>query len=290
MSDKNRPIVGIIGVGKLGLSLARILLSKGYGVIGASLEHNAEFERLGARYVEDATAIATQSDIAIECVGSESAASHLGQAYLAGAAAGKVYVSLSTFHPDFKEEQSRLLDAGGAAYVDATISGGPARLEAGEATLFVGCDDKTVVDRCAPLFSDMTNRWYYTGEVGSASKLKLVNNALGFVHNVAVAEALALAEKMKLDPLRVIEFLAGGTGSSTALTVRGPLMARRDYGPPSGDMAGAVVVLDVMLEMAQKHDAHMTLLEQAGKFYRRALDEGRHGQDIAQVYEMINPR
>lgn len=290
MTQQNLPTVGIIGVGKLGLSLTRILRRAGYPVIGMSLDPMDEFRELGGIVTDNAREIASQADVAIECLGSEPASKALLPQFLEGSAASKTYISLSTYHPSFKEAESRLLREHGVDYIDATISGGPARLDKGESIIYVGSDDPAVVERCAPLLSDITRQWHYSGNVGSAAKLKLVNNALGFVHNVATAEALALAEKMGLDPLRVIKLLAGGTGSSTSLLVRGPLMARRDYDPPSGDMAGAVLVLDTILDIAQQHDAQMTLLDQAGIYYRRALQEGRHKQDIAEVYEMIFPK
>lgn len=290
MNPQNLPTIGIIGVGKLGLSLTRILRRAGYPVIGMSLDPMDEFRELGGTVVQSARDIGAQADITIECLGSEPAATALLPQYLEGSTAGKAYISLSTYHPEFKEAEGKTLKQHGIDYIDATISGGPARLDKGESIIYVGSDDPAIIERCAPLLSVITRQWHHSGTVGSAAKLKLVNNALGFVHNVATAEALALAEKMGLDPERVIPLLAGGTGSSTSLLVRGPLMARRDYDPPSGDMAGAVLVLDTILDFAQQHGAKMTLLDQAGSFYRRALEQGLHKRDIAEVYEMICPK
>lgn len=290
MSQKDLPTIGILGVGKIGLSVARRLLAVGYPVVGVSLEPLDEFVSLGGRALGNGKEVGEEASIVIEVLGSEPAFEALvhGEQGLtrANPCKTKALLALSSHHLEFKQAQQERLLEQGIQLLDATVSGSPNRVDSGESIIFVG-GDKAVVDSIAPVLDVVSPLWRHVGEFGAATKLKFVNNTLSFIHGLAAAEALALATRMDLDPKYVVECLEHGTGGSAAFSFRGPKMAARKY-PVTGDLRGALQVIESILEMADQVDADMPLMNRAVSYYRRAVhDENLGDEDVAQLYELL---
>lgn len=291
MNKNGLPTVGILGVGKIGLSVARRLLAAGHPVIGLSRDPLDEFVRLGGRVAESGQQIGQEADVVIDVLGSETGFETLvhGENGLVKAARpGQIVIALSSHHLEFKNAQKVRLAALGIRLVDATVSGSPNRIDDGQARVFVA-GEKSLIDDCAPVLSVITPHWHLVGEFGAATRLKFVNNTLSFIHGLAAAEALALAVKMDLDPKKVVELLEHGTGGSAAFSFRGPKMAERRY-PVTGDLRGATLVIDSILEMAEQVDADMPLMTRAADYFHRAVDQmGLSDEDVAQLFELLIP-
>jgi 3-hydroxyisobutyrate dehydrogenase len=101
----------------------------------------------------------------------------------------------------------------GSSAADCPVSGGCHRAATGNISIFAGCDRATF-ERLLPLLSVMGRRILHTGELGSASKLKVVTNYLATAHLVAVSEALAACAKADLDLSVAYEAIAASSGTS----------------------------------------------------------------------------
>lgn len=289
MDTEKKPSIGIMGAGKIGLSVAKKLLAAGYPVIGLAREPLDALVAAGGRVASSGAELAAQSEIVVECLGSQSgfeAVVHGTDGFLTQAKPGQIIIALSSDSLQFKRDQAENLARHGIGHLDATVSGGPTKIDEGKAIIFIGGDEE-LVSQCQSVLDSITPTWHHVGDHGSATKLKFVNNTLSFVHNLAAAEALALSVKLGLDPNKVVELLKNGTGSSPALILRGPKMATRQYEPVTGDMHGALIVLDAILALAHEQDADLPLLTKAGEYYRRAVAEGRGDQDVAQLFELV---
>lgn len=290
MSKATLPTIGILGVGKIGLSVARRLLAAGYPVVGMAREPLDEFVSLGGQVAETGKAIGEAADIIIEVLGSEAAFEALvfGEDGLTKASNPnpKYLLALSSHHLEFKQAQQERLLSHKIHLLDATVSGSPIRVDTGKSIIFVG-GEKSTVEKLRPVLDVVSPLWRHVGDFGAATKLKFVNNTLSFIHGLAAAEALALATRMGLDPEYVVECLEHGTGGSAAFSFRGPNMARRQY-PVTGDLRGALLVIESILEMAREVDAEMPLMSSAVGYYQRAVhEEGLGAEDVAQLYELL---
>jgi len=290
MSKTDLPTIGILGVGKIGLAVARRLLTAGYPVIGMALQPLDEFKALGGQIATSGQEIGQAASIVFEILGSEAAFEELiwGDRGLTKAQNPnpQTLIALSSHHLEFKQAQREKLAAHNIQLLDATVSGSPPRVETGKSIIFVG-GDTSVIDKCATVIETVSPMWRHVGEFGAATKLKFVNNTLSFIHNLSAAEALALATRMGLDPKHVVECLEHGTGGSAAFSFRGPKMAERNY-PVTGDLRGALLVIESILEMANQVNAEMPLMSQALTYYKRAVDErGLGDEDVAQLYELL---
>lgn len=288
--DKNElPAIGILGVGKIGLAVAKRLLTAGYRVAGLSRDSMDEFVAAGGRAVANGAELAAITDIYVECLGSEEGFEtvvHGPEGVVKAARKGQIMIALSSDRLQFKVQQQQRLAQYGIGHLDATVSGGPSKVDEGGAVVFVG-GDTDLVERCRGVLNTISPVWHHVGDHGAATKLKFVNNTLSFVHNLAAAEAVALSVKLGLDPVKAVEFLKGGTGASPALLLRGPRMAKREYEPVIGDFHGALIVLESILEIAGEVDADLPLLNASLPYYKRGVDEGRADRDVTELFDLV---
>lgn len=292
MNKSELPTIGILGVGKIGLSVAMRLLSAGYPVVGISREPMDAFVATGGKAVATGAELAGLVDIYIECLGNEAgfeAVVHGPQGVVRNARKGQVMIALSSDRLQFKEAQLQRLAEYGVSHIDATISGGPSKVDDGGAIIYLG-GDAGLIEQCKPVLDAITPTWHHVGDHGAATKLKFVNNTLSFVHNLAAAEAMALSVKLGLDPVKVVEFLKGGTAASPGLLLRGPKMAVRKYEPVTGDFHGALIVLESILEMADEVKADLPLLRTSREYYQQGVDEGLAEHDVAELFELVLAR
>lgn len=283
-----KPVVGILGVGKIGMSVARRLLADGYPVIGLSLDPLDELVRLGGRTATTGEAVGRECDIVIEVLGSEPAFDSVvfgENGLVKSARPGTTMVTLSSYPLAFKEAQTPRLAAHGLRQIDAAVSGSPTKVDAGEAIIFAA-GDAALLEAAGAVLASISPQWVNVGAFGHATKLKFVNNTLSFVHNLAAAEALALGVRLGLDGKDMVKWLGQGTGGSAALSFRGPKMAERRY-PVTGDLGGAMLVVHSILDAAASVNAEMPLMSRSAELYQRAIDQGLADEDVAQLFELL---
>jgi len=172
------------------------------------------------------------------------------QGALAGLQPGHTVMLCPTLSPqDVIAVQARLA-AGGVHCIDAPMSGGPLRAREGSMSLMVACDD-AVFERHAALLQTLSPKIFrISTQVGDGAKTKLVNNLLAAIHLSGAAEALALAERLGLNPHTTLDVMAQSSGQSWIASDRMPRALAGDFAPR----------------------AHVTLLE---KDTRLAMDMAR---------------
>ncbi len=217
----SQPRLGFIGLGAMGEPMARSLKNNGFSV-GAAVHHRRKaIERLKADGVTEApdyAALAAQSDVTILCVPDapqveEALFSERGVA--AGARSGSVVIDMSTISPIASKRFAEKLAERGIAFVDAPVSGGPARAASGTLTIMVGAQPD-VFTRVEPVLRGMGTP-YYLGGIGMGETVKLVNQIIIANVMIANAEALVFAEKAGADLEAVRKVIATATGSNYVL-------------------------------------------------------------------------
>ena len=157
---------------------------------------------------------------------------------------------------------------------------GPA--EQGKLTVLAsGPDD--ALDRSSPVFDAIGAKTVRLGEAGAGTRLKLVINnwLLSLLGNLA--ETIAFAESINVDPKSFLEAIDGGAVGSPYAQMKGPMMIERDF-TTAFPLKLALKDLELVLEAAERHDAEMRVAGAAAQNFRKAVDQGHGDEDMSAVY------
>jgi 3-hydroxyisobutyrate dehydrogenase-like beta-hydroxyacid dehydrogenase len=214
-----QPSIGLIGPGAMGLGITRALRRHGCAVHVRDInpERNRLAQEAGAIVKPSAAAVAHDTDIVITVVvdGVQTDEVCFGKDGIADTfKPGGVVMMCSTVSPDYSRGLAARLAERGYQMLDAPISGGPARAEAGTMSMMLA-GPQAALDLCASVLPAMSDkRFVISNTPGDGATMKLVNNLLAGIHNAAAAEALALGIKAGLDPHKVFDVVMASSGMS----------------------------------------------------------------------------
>ncbi len=207
--------IGFIGLGNVGGKLSGSLLRNGIDLAVHDLDADlvAAAVAKGARDGGNPEGLMQSCDAVITCLPSPAASDTVMQAMLPHVTEGKIWMEMSTTdEAEVKRLGGLVMDAGGAA-VDCPVSGGCHRADTGNISIFAGCDRETF-ERILPLLTKMGRRVLHTGDLGSASVLKVVTNFLATANLITCAEALTVCKGAGMDLGVAYEALAMSSGTS----------------------------------------------------------------------------
>ena len=210
--------VGFIGLGNVGAKLAGSILRNGYELTVRDLDPEAAkpFLDQGAEWADSPREMAEICDMVITCLPSPSACSAVMEAedgIIAGLSAGKIWAEMSTTDESEVKRIGALVLANGAAPVDCPVSGGCHRAATGNIAIFAGCSRDTF-ERALPILKSMGRRILHTGELGSASTLKVMTNYLATANLVTLCEALVTSKAAGMDLNTTYEAIKISSGNS----------------------------------------------------------------------------
>ena len=283
------PTLGLIGLGQLGLPVARNLLQAGYAVSGYRRSAAPEFEAAGGQRLASPGAVTSACDILLLCLPDEAAqrsALDGRDGVLAHLKSGQIVIELGTYSRAFKLEQAARLSERGARVLEAEVSGSPPMVSARKAALYLG-GEAGLVDQCSPVLKAITENQFHLGPYGSAVAMKLIANYLLTIHTLAAAEAMNLGARAGFDPALVAKVIAQGAGNSTMFAIRAPMMAERKFSPAPGPFNTLDKYLNLGEQMARELGCASPLFDTAAPYFRRALSQGMGEQDISAVIALI---
>ncbi|MGB1933163.1 MAG: NAD(P)-dependent oxidoreductase [Candidatus Puniceispirillaceae bacterium] len=216
-ADKNKA-VGFIGLGNVGAKLAGSLLRNGADLTIRDLGKSVATPLLeaGAKWADSPAAMAASCDILITCLPSPSISAQVLEAedgLLAGFGAGKIWAEMSTTDETEIHRLAAKISALGGRAVDCPVSGGCHRAATGNISIFAGCA-RDVFDEMLPYLTMMGRRILHTGQLGSATILKVVTNYLATANLVSVAEALSTCQAAGMDLRTSYQAIAMSSGTS----------------------------------------------------------------------------
>jgi len=211
----------------------------------------------------------------------------------AGAMApGGTVVLTSTIGRDAVVQLAAELAGLGIAVVDAPVSGGAVRAEAGDLLIMVGAPDEAYGRTAAVLHRLGSSVFRAGSRVGDGQVLKTVNQLLCGVHTAAAAEALALAARLGLDLDRTVEVLGSGAASSFMLADRGPRMAAQlQSGSPPLRSRMDIIDKDMGLvaELARSVGVPVPVAAAAGQLWATAMANGLSADDDSALVRLLLP-
>jgi len=207
--------VGFIGLGNVGGKLSGSLLRNGMDVMVHDLNQDlvAAYVALGAKRADGPADLMRECDAVITCLPSPAASAAVMDEMLPEVTDGKIWMEMSTTdEAEVKRLGALVIERGGAA-VDCPVSGGCHRAATGNISIFAGCDRATF-ERIAPFLKTMGRRILHTGDLGSASILKVVTNYLATANLVTCCEALVTAKAAGMDLNTAYEAIKISSGTS----------------------------------------------------------------------------
>ena len=231
----NNERIGFVGLGMMGLPMAKNLVEAGYTVTVFDLDAGAieEAQGFGASPASTGAGVAAQSDIIITMVPDsphvEAAIAGNG-GIIEGIRAESVVIEMSTILPETGKRMAELLAEKGADFVDAPVTGGVAGAEAGSMSILVG-GDAEAFERTLPILSILGGDITHMGPVGAGHTTKIANQLIGVATLAGLSEAFVLAKKSGLDMQTFYDAVKNGAGRSWALETLGPKILKGDFSP-----------------------------------------------------------
>jgi len=290
-----RDRIGVIGVGHMGLAMAGRLAEQGHAVFARDIraEREALAERDGARACATPALLCRQCDVVIVAVvdAAQTEAVLFGADGVAAAAtAGTTCVVFCpTIAPESVESFATRLDALAVDWIEAPMSGGPARARQGTMSLMVACRDR-VFERHAALLETLADPVFRLGErAGDGARTKLVNNLLAAINLVGAAEALALAERVGLDPARTLAVIERSSGQSW---IGGDRMARALAGDTAPRAHTTLLAKDsgLAVAMAAAAGVDVELGARAAAAFADAVAQGHGGRDDSCLLDLARAK
>jgi 3-hydroxyisobutyrate dehydrogenase len=210
--------VGFIGLGNVGGKLAGSLLRNNFDLTVRDLDKNLtqSFKDLGAKVANSAKELAEQVDLIITCLPSPKICAEVMEAedgVISGLTENKIWLEMSTTDEAEIKRISKKIIAKKAIPLDGPVSGGCHRAATGNIAIFVGGERKAF-EKILPALTVMGRKILHTGELGSATVLKVITNYLASVHLVALGEAWTVAKKSNLDLAKAYKGIAVSSGNS----------------------------------------------------------------------------
>ena len=210
--------VGFIGLGNAGGKLAGSLLRNGFDLTVRDLNDSLvnEFVARGASTISSPKEMAELCDIVITCLPSPKACSEVMESkngIIAGLSHGKIWLEMSTTDEAEIRRIGLLVESTGALPVDCPVSGGCHRADTGNISIFAGCK-REAFEKALPILKTMGRRVLHTGDLGTASTLKVMTNYLATVNLVSISEALTTMKVLGMDMNVTYEAIKASSGNS----------------------------------------------------------------------------
>ena len=210
--------VGFIGLGNVGGKLAGSLLRNKFDLTVRDLDENLTkpFVEQGAKIANTAKELAEKVDLIITCLPSPEICSEVmegSDGILNGLSENKIWLEMSTTDEAEVKRLGQKVIEKKAIPLDGPVSGGCHRAATGNIAIFVG-GEREAFNKILPALTVMGRKILHTGELGSASVLKVITNYLASVHLVALGEAWTVAKKSNLDLTKAYKGIAVSSGNS----------------------------------------------------------------------------
>lgn len=280
--------IGIIGIGRMGLAMARNLIARGYPVTGYRRSAMDDFIAAGGIAAASPAQVVTAADIVFTSLPDNAAVRDTLEridGILGALKPGQIVVETTSLPPADKRIHAARIAAAGAVMLDCPVSGTPGMLEAGRGAFFVS-GDRAISDSINDVLETICPRSTWVGDVGAGAATKSVATALVAIHNLAAAEGLAIAGREGGDIKAVHEAISGSPAGSAMFEMRGALMAKREYASGGGSLDGYLRNLSRVHGDVSAGGA-TPLLDVTQAWYQAAVDAGHTGQDQASIFEYV---
>jgi 3-hydroxyisobutyrate dehydrogenase-like beta-hydroxyacid dehydrogenase len=276
--------IGIIGLGLMGTALTERFLEAGWlpRIWNRSPEKARALTDKGAVWSDDPLAECSQVVISLY---SGDVVDEILIRFQNSLRPGQMLIDTTTGDPKQAVMRAERLRQIGVSYADAPISGSSEQTRRGEAVVMVGCDGEFWT-ACAEIWPILGQRAFHTGGCSSASQMKLVTNLVLGLNRAALAEGLAFAEALGINPGAALEVLRGSPAYSRQMDTKGRRMVERDFSVQAR-LSQHLKDVRLMLEAAAAASLPLPLTETHRQILEQAEKMGFGEQDNSAVFMAI---
>jgi 4-hydroxybutyrate dehydrogenase/sulfolactaldehyde 3-reductase len=285
--------VAFIGLGLMGLSMARNIIKAGHTVVGFDREASQmQLHVANGGEIADSAALATAgADFVITMlpVGSIVTSAIFGEQGIAETLADDaIFIDMSTIHPlesdDIREELKRR----GKTMIDAPVGRTSVEAAIGKCLIMAGGNAESLL-QAQPIFECMGDTIIDCGGIGTGIRMKIVNNFMTTALNALSAECLTLSDKVGLNRDLAIEVMSGTAAiKSHMLTTYPAKVLKNDLSPAFAiDLANKDLLIS--LDLGKRYGINMAMGQAASTVYKEAQDMGLGNQDWTSLYAMLSP-
>ena len=276
--------IGIVGLGLMGTALTERFLDAGWlpHIWNRSPEKAKALTDKGAVWSDNPLAECSQVVISLY---SGDVVDEVLLRFQNSLRPGQMLIDTTTGDPKQAVMRAARLQQIGVRYADAPISGSSEQTRRGEAVVMVGCDGGFWED-CAEIWPVLGQRAFHTGGCGTASQMKLVTNLVLGLNRAALAEGLAFAEALGINPGAALEVLRGSPAYSRQMDTKGRRMVERDFSVQAR-LSQHLKDVRLMLEAAAAASLPLPLTETHQQILEQAEQLGFGEQDNSAVFMAI---
>lgn len=289
--------IGFIGLGNMGLPMAKNLVVAGHAVRGFDLSTEAlgALGEAGGTGVDDAAATVDEAEVVVTAL---PAAHHVGQVYLgedgilAKAASNTLFIDCTTLDVSTARAVAEEAEARGQKMVDSPMSGGIGGAQAGTLTFMVGGSPEAF-ERARPVLETMGRNIFHAGDSGAGAAAKICNNMMLAIQMIAVSEGFNLAARLGLEAQKLYDISSTATARCWSLNdycpAPGPVESapsNRDY--QAGFSAGLMLKdLRIAMQAAETAGASVPMGAQATQLYALMDLAGQAGKDFSAIIRLL---
>lgn len=282
--------VGFVGLGIMGMPMARNLMKAGYGLVvhNRSRGKVCELVAEGAEAANSAREAAKRSDVVITMLPGppEVEETVTGEAgLLEGASEGSLIIDMSTSSPVLAKKLALKARERDVGMLDAPVSGGDVGAIEGTLSIMAGGSEEDF-ERARPLFEVLGNTVVHVGDAGAGQLTKAANQIVVALVIEAVSEALVLGTKGGVAPEKIIEVLSGGLAGNKVMEVKREKFLSHDFGP-GGKVAYHHKDLGIALQTAREYGVSLPVTAIVDQMFGSLIAKGRGGWDHSALLTLL---
>jgi 2-hydroxy-3-oxopropionate reductase len=280
--------IGFIGIGLMGLPMAKNLLKAGYELKAFNrTESKAEpLREFGGKISKSIEEVVSDNDVVITMLTDDSSVDAVmnSQEFLDNLKVDATVIDMSSVKPTTAISHGNNLKSKKINYLDSPVSGGTIGAEEASLAIMVGGEQK-VFDDVSDVLKAMGNPTL-VGPLSSGQVSKLANQIIVGLTIGAVAEAVTLCEKAGANPNKMIKALSGGWADSKILQTHGKRMIEKDF-TPKGRTSVHLKDMNNILECANSYNTHLPISNLVKEMYKSLVENGHGETDHSSLYKEI---
>jgi 3-hydroxyisobutyrate dehydrogenase-like beta-hydroxyacid dehydrogenase len=284
--------IAVVGTGRMGAAMAGRIAGAGHDVV---LWNRSEgparqvADRTGAQVAATAREAASAAEVCVVSLADDAAvrAAYDGpDGLVAGLTAGTVVCETSTVHPDTVRRLEPAVAERGAVLLDCPVSGSVPVVERGGLSVMVG-GDAAALERVRPALEPIATQVFHLGDSGAGAVMKLVVNDLVHALDVALSEALVLAERAGIDRERAYEVIASSAVGAPFVQYKQQAFLHPEEAPVAFSLDLVHKDLQLIARLAAEVGARMDQAAANLALVGEAVEAGRGGEDMSALAEHL---
>jgi 3-hydroxyisobutyrate dehydrogenase-like beta-hydroxyacid dehydrogenase len=278
----------VIGTGRMGAAMARTITRAGFAAVLWNRDlakAEAVAREIGAPVASSAADAASKGDVVLTSLADDAALERVyldAEGIVQGIGATSVAIDTSTVDPRTTEKVGAAIDATGATFLDCPVSGSVSTVEAGALTIMVG-GDAAVLERVRPVLDALSSRVVHVGPRGTGAATKLAVNDLVHGLNVALSEALVLAERAGVDRETAYEVFASGAAGAPFVQYKREAYEHPDDAPVAFSLDLVAKDLELITALGARVGAPLEQARTSLGIVRDAIAAGYGERDLSQI-------